>query len=71
MKTYQFTLELTEEQIAELMQDYETINHNGGYDNFDEFIEEAINFRLLRHIRNNIEVALDIVKHNFPNPQQT
>lgn len=63
-KTFTIELEITLEQMDRLQEAYRFQDeYSGIFDNFDEFLEDKINFRLLRHIVENIELEMDTLKH--------
>lgn len=66
MYHYQFPidLELTDEQHDKLMLAFQAAdNLSGIHDCFEDFLEDKIHFRLLRHIFKNVEIELDTLRH--------
>ena len=70
-KTFEIELELTEENYKKLHECYTEIveEWDGMYDSFEDWIEDRIYFRLLRHIFANAEIELTTIMHY--NCQQT
>lgn len=64
MTTLKFNieLELTDNDMKKLRKMYNIANRDGLYETFDFFVEECINFRLLRHTVDSAEIMRDIQK---------
>ena len=61
--TFQIPLTLTSEQMERIKSAYDFIEENetiGLYDNIEEFIQNLIEFRLLRHINENMDYETDL-----------
>ena len=61
--TFQIPLTLTPEQMERIKSAYDFIEENGTiglYDNIEEFIQNLIEFRLLRHINENMDYETDL-----------
>lgn len=72
--TFQIPLTLTPEQMERIKSAYDFIEENGRcgiYDSMEEFIESLINFRLLRHINENLEYETDLKLFQYPYNRQT
>lgn len=71
-KTITLELQLTEEQATQLFDDYTYIDvktNIGNYENFDDFLEQMLEFGALKHIRENIELAKRFTDLNIYNKQ--
>lgn len=63
-KTYNIEIDITLEQMEMLENAYHHQDKRQGlFDNFDEYIEDKIQFRLLRHIFDNVQLEFDLMRH--------
>lgn len=63
-KTFTIEIDITLEQMDRLQEAYQIQDElQGLFDNFDEYLEDKIQFRLLRHIIENIELEFDLMRH--------
>ena len=63
-KTYNIEIDITLEQMEMLENAYHYQDERQGlFDNFDEYIEDKIQFRLLRHIFDNVQLEFDLMRH--------
>ena len=70
-KTYTHTFEISQGFYEELQKAYKTLNADSEvYDNFEDWLHDMVDYRILRHIRKNVEMHLDLKKH-YTDLQQT
>ena len=62
-KTFEIELVLNEGHLNELFELYVYISKDGPYENFDQFLEDAISFRLIQHIKENANFQKDFIRH--------
>lgn len=64
-KSFEIELEVNEGNFERLNELYLECNGDnwGTFENFNEFLEEMINFRLLRHIFENAEIYKDFMRN--------
>ena len=63
-KTFEIELVVNEGNFERLSELYLACSKHGLYENFNEFLEDSINFRLLHHIIENAELCKDFVRHS-------
>ena len=70
-KSYTHTFEIPHSLYADLQKAYQTLNADTeAYNNFEDWLHDMVDYRILRHIKKNVEIHLDLKKH-YTDLQQT